>query len=383
MGPSSNHKKQFSAQDIERYHGGLLSADEMHALEKAALDDPFLADALEGYSYTTTPKQDLEQLKKRLQEKSGNKRSLLYIFNTPAFKIAAMILILAGSGWIIYNGLKNGEHTIAQERSVVTTKTDTSSTLSKDTAQTIARESDLKTETEQESKTVNISKQKSVQQKQEPSGYNKAQRDELAKKEIAVPVTPPSDQNETTVLKKNIPVDKDKAAYRMTNDSSSLAAGSKNDLEAKSDMFKNRSLAASTSKPATFNSGDTIKNMNITLKPLPDSQPAEVVVVGYGVPKKKGPRPITIVDTLEPAEGWNSYNDYVLSNLKSPEELHMKPISGQVELSFDVNNEGEPVNITVVKSLCYKCDDEAIRILKEGPKWKKKKKGKGKIAIKF
>lgn len=34
--------------DIERYLRGELSAEEMHALERAALDDPFLAEALEG-----------------------------------------------------------------------------------------------------------------------------------------------------------------------------------------------------------------------------------------------------------------------------------------------------------------------------------------------
>jgi len=33
----------------------------MHALEKAALDDPFLADALEGYLYTTTASDDITQ----------------------------------------------------------------------------------------------------------------------------------------------------------------------------------------------------------------------------------------------------------------------------------------------------------------------------------
>jgi len=54
-----------------------------------------------------------------------------------------------------------------------------------------------------------------------------------------------------------------------------------------------------------------------------------------------------------------------------------------VQLSFDVDKNGQPTNIAVVKSLCQKCDEEAIRILKEGPKWKKNKNKKGKITIKF
>ena len=66
-----------------------------------------------------------------------------------------------------------------------------------------------------------------------------------------------------------------------------------------------------------------------------------------------------------------------------PEELKTKTVSGEVQLSFDVNKEGQPVNIKVEKSLCQKCDEEAVRLLKDGPKWKKKKNKKGKLTIKF
>ncbi|HEU4471807.1 MAG TPA: TonB family protein, partial [Flavisolibacter sp.] len=91
-----------------------------------------------------------------------------------------------------------------------------------------------------------------------------------------------------------------------------------------------------------------------------------------------------VLDSLEPAKGWAHFDDYVASNLKTPEEFKTKrPLSGEVELAFDVNKNGEPVNITVVKSLCNECDEEAIRLLKEGPKWKKNKKGKGKVTIRF
>ena len=45
-----NDNNHFSAEYIRKYLEGKLPADEMHALEKAALDDPFLADAIEGMS---------------------------------------------------------------------------------------------------------------------------------------------------------------------------------------------------------------------------------------------------------------------------------------------------------------------------------------------
>jgi hypothetical protein len=100
--------------------------------------------------------------------------------------------------------------------------------------------------------------------------------------------------------------------------------------------------------------------------------------------KSQGRIPGVVIDTLEPAEGFTNFDEYIAANLKVPDELKLKPIStGEVELSFEVNQQGEAVNIKVVKSLCTKCDEEAIRLLKEGPKWKRKKNKTGKITIKF
>ena len=66
------------------------------------------------------------------------------------------------------------------------------------------------------------------------------------------------------------------------------------------------------------------------------------------------------------------------------EEELKKNISGEVKLSFDVNESGDPVNIAIVKSLCAECDKEAIRLLQQGPKWvKKKTQKKGTVSIKF
>ncbi len=46
---SENKHTGYTASDIEQYLAGKLSPMQMHAMEKAALDDPFLAEAMEGY----------------------------------------------------------------------------------------------------------------------------------------------------------------------------------------------------------------------------------------------------------------------------------------------------------------------------------------------
>ena len=89
----------------------------------------------------------------------------------------------------------------------------------------------------------------------------------------------------------------------------------------------------------------------------------------------------------EPEDGWERYDSYLSNNLNIPEEaLRSKqaPGTGTVEVSFEVNKYGEPVNFKVEKSLCDKCDQEAIRLIKDGPKWKRKaRKGRTMVTIVF
>ncbi|HVG40572.1 MAG TPA: hypothetical protein VM888_03085, partial [Chitinophagaceae bacterium] len=98
--------KNYSATDIERYHNGTMSVREMHALEKAALDDPFLADALEGYTFTQTPIADSNELEERLHTRITKKEKRVIginkLANFKVWKLAALFILLAGFGYFIY-----------------------------------------------------------------------------------------------------------------------------------------------------------------------------------------------------------------------------------------------------------------------------------------
>ena len=90
------------------------------------------------------------------------------------------------------------------------------------------------------------------------------------------------------------------------------------------------------------------------------------------------------IEEPEPADGWDNYDTYLVNNLKAPDEIKTKRTRGDVEVSFEVDKNGEPVNIKVEKSLCDKCDEEAIRLVKDGPKWKRKsKKGRTSVTVPF
>lgn len=100
--------KTFTALDIEKYQQGLLSPKERHDLEKAALDDPFLADALEGYHSTPVNiSADLTELKNRLTEKTEEKKVIPLDTTAgkrafPWLRVAAMIIAVAGAGLLVY-----------------------------------------------------------------------------------------------------------------------------------------------------------------------------------------------------------------------------------------------------------------------------------------
>lgn len=88
----------------------------------------------------------------------------------------------------------------------------------------------------------------------------------------------------------------------------------------------------------------------------------------------------------EPADGWPNYDAYLVNNLKIPEKYETRPTSyPSVQVSFELDNNGQPTNFKIEKSLCSQCDREAIRLIKEGPKWKKTaaKKGRTTVTINF
>ena len=72
-----------------------------------------------------------------------------------------------------------------------------------------------------------------------------------------------------------------------------------------------------------------------------------------------------------PVAGWPQFRDYIAANRKQITNETGGKISGKVILSFKVNAAGKPVRISIRKSLSAACDQEAKRLLENGPTWKK------------
>ena len=111
MSGQSKHTTLYSASDIQRYLKGELSAREMHQLEKTALEDPFLADALEGLEKQAPASQDadLDDLRTRLGTRVAEpvKRRALF-FRSPWLRAAAALILLIGLGFTVRYTFLNG-----------------------------------------------------------------------------------------------------------------------------------------------------------------------------------------------------------------------------------------------------------------------------------
>ncbi|MEI9910814.1 MAG: TonB family protein [Bacteroidota bacterium] len=473
---NDNHIKTFTATDIEKYYKGLLSAKEMHDLEKAALDDPFLADALEGYA---TPgvnvSADIAELKKRLADKTEQAKVIpigtAASSSFPWLRAAVMIVVIAGAGLLSYQFLfKTKTNDIAQavqkkdelaktKKPIITpaqgNATDTisssasASTLSKPGNKNQTENIPVKQNTRTKEATGNAG---SVSQsargdvantdvyKDEPvttnapakteektgnetkkslrndNAFDKSsvteKSDAFKAKELSLKrkAEPNADgiadkQEKEAVVTKPGLINNNRNNQGYVNNTNNYFRGRVTDANNNALPFAN--ITNTTDNVGTYSdakgyftlvSPDSVLNVqvrslgfensttrlrnNVTNNQVvmqDDRSLAEVVVNNKKVNSNRSRDANMKFEEPEPADGWESYDTYLANNLNIPEKIEPKKPggSGEVEISFEVNKDGEPINIRVEKSLCDKCDKEAIRLIKEGPKWKRKaKKGK-------
>jgi hypothetical protein len=102
--------------DIEKYLKGELTAAEMHALEKEALRDPFLAEALEGGEQLSAIdfSKDVAELNERIMKRKQTSW-------TWPVRIAASLLLLVVCSFIFWIAQKQDpEQTLALEQNIFT-----------------------------------------------------------------------------------------------------------------------------------------------------------------------------------------------------------------------------------------------------------------------
>ena len=78
---------------------------------------------------------------------------------------------------------------------------------------------------------------------------------------------------------------------------------------------------------------------------------------------------LTVDSPPMPQGRLRGYYRYISNNLKYPAEAAKKKIEGRVFLQFVVEKDGSLTDIKLLTNLGYGCDEEAMRLIKNMPKW--------------
>ena len=99
--------------------------------------------------------------------------------------------------------------------------------------------------------------------------------------------------------------------------------------------------------------------------------PAPPPPTPQAVDENDEPLPMRIVQQLpEFPGGMSRFITWLSRNLQYPESAKEKKLQGKVVVSFIVNKDGSISNLKVAQSVTPLLDDEAMRVIRQMPKWK-------------
>lgn len=426
----------YTIEDIGRYLNGGMSAKEMHDMERAALQDPFLADAIEGYSEAS-----MQQSSKHLNEitavlQNDKQAAKVVAMPTKSFhwwKVAAMIIVLAGVGavsWYLIgvnepDGVQNVA--VVKENNEPAAKANSNPTAIKaDTNLLIAENKVVDRPTASDKEDKKSSKKSDAINKTQEAALTAIRTDDTDKDGLGDIVF--SEPDSIGLIASNnfspgIEIEKAKPVFTpmqgrgagLMNNNMSLNNFAGFVLDNNSQPVPNALInaghqrAAFTDKNGYFNvlAPDSVLKVSVSsvgyettdvnLSPgyankiaiEPDEASlSEMVVTGYSRNKKTAETvKRNVGDTTFPAGGWQSFQEYVYKKINKPFDSANNEIitpHGSVEIEFSVDEDGDPYNINVVKSSGTKNDEKVIQAIKEGPRWiSSKKHKKSKVVIKF
>jgi len=373
-------QKKYNAIDFARYHTGAMLPDEMHALERAALEDPFLADALDGYKYSKDYEKELSEIRMRLDEKSKDQKvfTISSLSSGAWWKIAAMFILFAGVGYFFYASNSKKETSIAAKKNVEKKEnTAMNSTVQNDTNAAegnIAFEKVLPGKDKNDRAKLTAPVIKPLQ----PHVKNSADEEVRIAKEKEFSAEHFEGQKENAVA---MSLGKTSPANLAHADSGQTS------------LLRSSDTTALVVAPATEYLKDSANAIAMNKK---SQALQEVTVVGYGTKRKKN-IPGANSDKLEgkvsgvdiktsfpyPKDGKEKFDQYIKDNAVPVLDSIGERIPSNILLSFTLNKRGKPTHIKVIESSCKPCEKEATRLLKTGPDWVGKPRQAGNVRIQF
>ena len=405
----------YNQQDIERYLQKKMTAQEMHAFEKALMDDPFLADAVDGYATAnaTIVQKHLTEIEKKIRGDKEDAKVVAMPGQKLQWKKIAAIFLVVMSGsvftYYLFNNKSNENYAVKEMATVQSSIPNEAQNDSiKPQEPALARNDVSKPELLQKTNNYSpvheninnkIVENKSVENEPVKADskdltLSEKQQADFKKNEIASDATAPMPMKEAeeTAMAKSM---KAPSAYqhefkgKVTDDNGQpvpyASVKADNGTTVATDAKGKFALKSTDSLLTVEVSGvgydmakaELKKNTTpnkITLKENTTAL-SEIVVTGYSSKKKQQysaastriqPDKNTLPANAEPEGGWQNYKNYVNMQMDSLQIDTDDFTNNKIDLEFSIDKQGNADHIKVIEKSNKEVSEKAIQIIKKG-----------------
>lgn len=408
----SDRSEYTRKDEVLRYLNNQMESEERNAFERLIEKDPFVQEAVEGLEQfnPSDMEHDLHHLSTKFSGKSS--RKLVYVFGAAA----TLLILVAASFFFITKDNNSNELASEQQMKSSEKRTDTLQTIPIDARDTtyiataeeegdsISAEDAILTKLDTEPRELAIADK-------QPSGSSGANESKNLPKGVEIPkperqedaeMSKASKIVETVQTTEELDLEESKNPPIMIRGLSSsshdtnfitgqvLDKSTNEPIPGVSIVAKGSDLGAVTNidgyyllklpdtisyeftasfvgmKDVNFNSDQQVNNL---LMEENDLALDEVVTVGYGKQAEEKSDSLIKRRKAEPEMGWRDYRDYLKDAIVYPADSTATGRREVVELNVMVEADGTLSDIEVLKTAGEVYTREAIRVVKEGPKW--------------
>ena len=324
---AAEENNHLTHEEIEAYLSGSLSGREENRIERHLLACELCSDAVEGLSQLDASERDadIKALKQQLPG-SNHKRGISYWSYAAA---AAVVVLISISIFSLVDTGPGHTDQIAEEKSAPADKDESASEDSQ-----IA---ELKPEPAPEGSEESTEEPLPVPEKKRSDKFSEHKqaevsnnRDVTVSSEEAQMAQEPTEEEEVVADMVEEVKESEKTSAMPATDDANIA----------SNQLRKSAAADRLQETAPETAGEAA-----TFDEEPPSQQAR------------------------PKNGWDNFRNYIAQAFAYPPQAASEGITGTVKLEFDVMKDGSIENIEVLEGPESGCHEEAIRVLKEGPKW--------------